>query len=59
MFFFFLQDSWGKVVISMDSIHRSMLPGDGLYVEGDDASVYSTDEGRECRHVVGCKCNVL
>ena len=23
------------------------MPGDGLYVEGDDASVYSSDEGEE------------
>ncbi|XP_071819504.1 intermembrane lipid transfer protein VPS13A-like isoform X2 [Apostichopus japonicus] len=47
------RDSWGKVVISMDSIHRSMLPGDGLYVEGDDASVYSTDEEEDKSEVDG------
>ncbi len=38
------RDGWGKVTVSVDSIKRSMMPGDGLYVEGDDASVYSSDE---------------
>ncbi|XP_071478587.1 intermembrane lipid transfer protein VPS13A-like, partial [Diadema antillarum] len=38
------QDGWGKVTVSCESAHRSTLPGDGLYVEGDDASVYSTDD---------------
>ncbi|XP_030850036.1 vacuolar protein sorting-associated protein 13A [Strongylocentrotus purpuratus] len=38
------QDGWGKVMVSLDSVNRSTLPGDGLYVEGDDASVYSTDD---------------
>ncbi|XP_022100693.1 vacuolar protein sorting-associated protein 13A-like [Acanthaster planci] len=30
------RDGWGKVTVSVDSIKRSMMPGDGLYVEGDD-----------------------
>lgn len=47
------RDSWGKVTISMESIHRSMLPGDGLYVEGDDASVYSTDEEEDKAEIDG------
>ena len=34
------------MTISVESIKRSLLPGDGLYVEGDDASVYSTDDGK-------------
>ena len=39
------------MTISVESIKRSLLPGDGLYVEGDDASIYSTDDGKKIVYV--------
>ncbi|XP_077977339.1 intermembrane lipid transfer protein VPS13A-like [Glandiceps talaboti] len=38
------KDASNKVNVSFDSVRRSSLAGDGDYVDGEDASVYSTDE---------------
>nr|XP_006815972.1 PREDICTED: vacuolar protein sorting-associated protein 13A-like [Saccoglossus kowalevskii] len=38
------KDDSNKVNVSIESVRRSSLPGDGEYVEGEDDSVYSTDE---------------
>ncbi|XP_070568681.1 intermembrane lipid transfer protein VPS13A-like isoform X2 [Ptychodera flava] len=47
------KDDSGKVNVSFDSVRRSSLPGDGEYVEGEDGSVYSTDEEEDKDKVDG------